>query len=86
MQFPKHAAALHLTHNEHKSCYQTVAERIEDGSFGYADERAWVSEEQKQKAMATDEAWMLQWYPDTPVGFCLLMAADLDALLAAANN
>jgi hypothetical protein len=86
VQFPKHDATLQLTHNDHKSYYRTVAECIEDGSFGYSDADAWVSDEQKQKAIATNDAWMLQWYPDTPVGFCLLMAADLDALLAAANK
>lgn len=83
MQFPEHKASLHLTHNEHKSYYQTVADRIADGDHGYTAD-CWVSEEQKQKAILTNECWTLQWYPDTPVGFCLLSAADLDALLQAA--
>ena len=81
MKFPDHKASLHLTHNQHKAYYKTVVQEIEDGGFGYED---WVSPEQKQKAIDTDECWTLQWYPETPVGFCLLSAADLDVLLAAA--
>lgn len=86
MKWPKHEASLHLTHNQHKAYYRTVAELIEEGGFGCEAEE-WVSEEQKQKAIATNDFWTLQWYPDTPVGFCVLSAADLDALLeAAAEN
>lgn len=84
MQFPKHDASLHLTHNDHKSYYLTVAQSIEQGDHGYRDDD-WVSPEQRQKAIDTNECWTLQWYPDTPVGFCLLSAADLDVLMAAAN-
>lgn len=84
MQFPEHKASLHLIHNEHLGYYQTVAQSIERRDFGYTDE-CWVSQEQRQKAIATNECWVLQWYPETPVGFCLLSAADLDVLLTAAS-
>lgn len=79
--WPKHEASLHLMHNDHKSYYHTVAQAIESDDFGMDE---WVSEEQKQKAIATNDCWILQWYPATPVGFCVLAAADLDVLLAAA--
>lgn len=85
MDWPKHEASLHLTHNEHKGYYQTVQQCIEDGSYGYTEE-CWVSPEQRQKAIDTNDCWVLQWYPDTPVGFCILAAADLDELLKAANQ
>ncbi len=78
MKFPDHKAALYLTHNDHLNCYATVAKFIEEEDHGYRD---WVSEEQKQKAIETNDCWFLQWYPDTPVGFCILAAADLDVLL-----
>lgn len=81
MQFPKHDASLHLTHNQHKAYYETVQEAIERGTYS---ETAWVSPEQRQKALATGEVWDLQWYPRTPVSFHRLLAADLEALLAAA--
>lgn len=82
IQWPAHKASLHLTHNQHKAYYRTVAEEIEGGEHGMD---CWVSDEQKQKAIATDECWTLQWYPETPIGFCILSAADLDVLLVAAN-
>lgn len=84
MKFPRHAAALYLRHNEHKSVYRTVQEAIDDNDFGYADDD-WVSPEQRQKAIETNECWSLQWYRYSPVGFCLLSAADLDVLLEAAS-
>ncbi len=83
INWPPHKASLHLTHNEHLAYYRTVAEAIADKDHGMDD---WVSEEQKQKAIATNDCWVLQWYPDTPVGFCILAAADLDVLLKAANE
>ncbi len=75
LTFPPHLT-LSLRHNEHKACYQTVAEYCEE-----FDRDDWVSEHQRLKAMGTDEIWELQWYPDTPVGFCLRLAADLESLL-----
>ncbi|WP_020474177.1 hypothetical protein [Zavarzinella formosa] len=81
--FPKHAASLHLEHNTHKAYYLTVKQSIEQHDHGFRDDD-WVSEEQKQKAISTNECWTLQWYPDTPGGFCLLSAADLDVLLESA--
>ncbi len=80
--WPKHEASLHLTHNQHKLNYQTVAQSIEDQDHGY-DDPCWVSEEQKEKAIAANDCWILQWYPHTPVGFCIRSACDLDVLLAA---
>jgi len=86
MQFPKHEASLHLTHNDHKSYYKTVAQCVANGDdHGYREDE-WVSPEQKQKAIDTNECWTLQWYPNTPVGFNILSAADLDVLLAEASK
>jgi len=82
VKFPNHAASLHLTHNDHKSSYITVAQAIEQNDFGYSL-TDWVSDEQREKAIAANECWTLQWYPDTPVGFIKMSAADLDVLLAA---
>lgn len=81
---PEHKASLHLTHNDHLASYQTAEEAI-----AYDDAQAkddcdffnWVSDEQKQKARETGSIWTLQWYPDTPVGFCTLAASDLEAIL-----
>lgn len=79
--FPPHAASLHLTHNQHKAYYETVEEYTADSSHD-----SWVSEEQRAKAIASNDMWELQWYPDTPIGFYRLFAADLDVLLAASTD
>jgi hypothetical protein len=39
-----------------------------------------------QRAIATDELWTMQWYPETPVGFCVLHASTLAALLAGSGS
>lgn len=83
INLPKHEASLSLTHNDHKGYYKTVQQAIDDGDHGYLD---WISEKQKQKAIATNDCWIIQWYPSTPIGFCILAAADLEALLEAANK
>jgi hypothetical protein len=80
IKWPPHKCDLILTHNQHKSYYRTVIQLIEEEYHGYTD---WVSEAQKQKAIETDECWTLQWYPETPIGFRILAAADLDVLLEA---
>lgn len=85
MNFPPHKASLTLTHNGHLDVYATVADEIRDEGHGYRDED-WVSEEQKQKAIDTNECWTLQWYPETPVGFNLASASDLDVLLEYCNS
>lgn len=86
---PAHKASLHITHNDHKSQYQSAAEWVEDMESCRADGHAyaeWISDEQMQKAIETDSIWTVQWYPDTPVGFCCLAGADLEAVLAAARE
>jgi len=84
LPLPTHMT-VHLIHNEHKMSYGTVADSVAMQEHGYADD-AWVSLEQRQKAIDTNECWSLQWYPQTPVGFYILSAADLDALLSAASE
>lgn len=83
--FPEHAASLTLHHNEHKSVYQPVAEWIAEQEQGDNCWFEWVSPEQRQKAIDTDSVLTLQWYPNTPVGFNALAAADLDVLLEASK-
>ena len=83
MKLPRHEASLSLTHNQHKDYYMTVAQSVDEKEHGYRD---WVSEEQKQKAIETNECWFIQWYPNTPVGFCIMAACDLEILLDEVNK
>lgn len=79
--FPAHKAGLVLMHQPHRIAGETVEQHIND-----IDPDEWASPEQRQKAIDTDCLWTVQWYPDTPVGSCLLAAADLDVLLRAARE
>ena len=84
--FPPHKGSLELTHNPHKDCYETVRQWYAN----YADRGLcspeWISEEQKRLAFERDEVWVLHWYPNTPIGFCSLAAAELGSLLEEAKK
>lgn len=73
--FPGHKCSLTLSHNPHKDVYDTIEVYIERLCG------EWVSEEEKVKALETNDFWMLQWYPNTPICFFLLYAHNLDKLL-----
>lgn len=78
MKLPKHIIFT-LNHNDHAANYRTAEQEIEENWEWLGDD--WVSLEQKAKAIATNEIWTAQWYPNTPIGFCKRHAADLDVLL-----
>lgn len=78
IQWPKHNASMHITHNQHKAYYKTVKECVDKDDHGYRD---WVSDEEKQKAIEADECWHLQYYPKTPVGFWNISASTFEALM-----
>lgn len=84
-ELPTHEASLTLVHNDHKNNYLTVAEAIEQEVFGYTEE-CWVSEAERLRAIESNDCWSLQWYPNSPVGFYILAAHSLDALLEAAKK
>jgi len=79
---PEHACGLILEHNpqhrndwtvkEHMEIYKEVAD------LGMED---FASPEQYQKAIDSNELWKLQWYPNTPIGFNDIYAADFEMLL-----
>ena len=77
MKFPEHKASLHLTHNDHKSCYETVAEVADDDWH----KGTWISEEEKALSIKHNDMWEIQWYPETPIGFYKLSAYNLNKLL-----
>ena len=78
LKLPAHKAGLYLKHNEHKDVYETVEEWAMNSFY---DDDDWASMEEKAKAIETNELWHLQWYPDTPIGFCTRLASTLEALL-----
>lgn len=83
IKWPRHAAGMSISHNEHKNVYETVEQYIRP--FGAQDpDDSFVSEEERQKAIETNELWEIHWYPDTPVGFYRVRASTFEAALAGA--
>lgn len=80
--FPKHKGGMFLTHNEHKNTYDSAGQWIVENT----DRVSWASDEAKLRSIETDEIWAIQWYPDTPVGFCAVAAPTLEELLKLANE
>jgi len=81
MKLPKHKGSLTITHNEHKGWYQTLADHLA-GDLSSID----ISEEERLKAIELDSLWVIQWYPDTPVGFCCVGASTLEKALELATE
>jgi hypothetical protein len=75
--FPAHKCGLYLTHNQHRDYYEPLDEYLSEREFADTFE----SPEAMQRAIDTDEHWHLQWYPDTPVGFCHVSAPTLAEVL-----
>jgi hypothetical protein len=73
-------ASFQLTFNdEHAINYMTAAEYY----VGDRDD-GWISPEEREKAIANNSVWTLQWYPETPVGFHIMRASSAAAVIAAA--
>lgn len=71
-------SSLSLTFNEASAPnYKSVAEAEDD----YGETGDWISDAERKKGRAENSCWMLQWYPHTPVGFCVVSASTLEALI-----
>jgi len=71
---PPHAVSCLIHHNPHRELYQSVEQYTEDAD-------AWVSEDERQRSIDTDELWELRWYPDTPVSFHRRHASTLQSVM-----
>lgn len=78
---PPHKCGLFLTHNEHRDYYEKLEQFIVDQDL--VDD--FESPESMQKSIDTDECWVLQWYPNTPVGFNRVAGPTLEGVLARAT-
>lgn len=76
---PAHKVTFHLTHNQHLSYYETVEQMIASGHPAI-DDHYFVSPEDRQRCIDTNEMWEAQWYPETPVGFHKICASSLEVL------
>ena len=83
IKLPPHKASLSITHNDHKSVYETVAQWLANRDV--RPEECGSSEEY-QALQTGDELWEIQWYPETPIGFHRVYASTLERALELAND
>jgi hypothetical protein len=70
-------SSLTLSFNERNGPnYETVADIANEESCN-----DWISEEEKQKAIAANGVWVLHWYPNTPVSFFAIAASSIPPLI-----
>ncbi|MCP1270551.1 hypothetical protein [Acetobacter cerevisiae] len=82
MKFPKHTGGLSIEHNLHLSSYVTVEEAFLCGLYYFAD----FSEADKADCIKEGSVWTVQWYPETPNGFCAVGASTFERALELANS
>lgn len=81
MNLPK-GIAHYIEHNDHKTIYQPVRAYLYDNKIGEKD----MPPSEYEEVIATDELWVVRWYPHTPVGFCIVAASTLEKALEWANK
>lgn len=85
-RLPKYDVSLHITHNQHKSYYESAADYLRSHRAGDGfDPDEWLSRADFEEAIAQGSIWEIQWYPNTPVGFCIAYGSTLENALQAAN-
>lgn len=78
--WPRHACGLSLEHNPNRDYYEKVINHIENmESVGNA--YSWPSPAERERSIAINEIWILQWYPDTPRSSYCCAAASFDVLM-----
>ena len=69
--------------DDHASNHATAQRWHDEWGFyggGRDDDRiTWPSEEERLKAIRENSVWTIQWYPETPVGFCCVGASTFEA-------
>ncbi len=88
---PKHVT-LHIAHDPHKGVYESVQQyfRSKDecahGPTDGFDESEWISRDDFKEAVAHDSLWEIQWYPNSPVGFCTAYGSTFENAMMCANQ
>lgn len=82
MKFPQHKCGLYLEHNAYLDYYDTIEKAHENES----DLSLWKDDAAKKRSLETKEIWVLQWYPNTPIGFYRVAAPTLEELLQFAGE
>ena len=87
---PKYMVSLTITHNDHKTTYETLLQYLENvASLQDADvfdADYWISRADFDAAIENDSLWEIHWYPDTPNGSCTVYGSILENALKKANE
>lgn len=75
--------AIYLTFNDVHSINHASAKEWVEKWDGYDEPDDWLSESERDKAIAENSVWTLQWYPRTPIGFHTVRASSLKTLIEA---
>ncbi len=73
-------SSLTLSFNDEHACNYMSAAAWNDDS-GDEQRFDFVSDEEREKALRDNSVWTLQWYPNTPVSFCMKSASSIGPLL-----
>lgn len=68
---------INITFNDHSVLYKNAEQAIEAGDYEHT---VWVSTEEKQKAALNNSVWIIQVYPDTPIGSYSYAASTFEAV------
>lgn len=81
-KLPTELCGLTINHNPNRVLYQSVKEYIEQlEELGASHIDEWKDEKSKQIALETNQLWEIHWYPNTPVGHCIVFAPTLEEAL-----
>ena len=75
LALPRHIN-LTIEHNPHAISYMTVEQYLAQGLGADFDDTE-LTPPDRGIAIKHNELWVITWYPDTPVGQCVVAAATL---------
>lgn len=76
IKWPRHKAGLFISRNGHK-----LHQSLEQWEEQFDARTLWVSEEERDTAIATDSVWSVVWFPDGEEEFYRVIASTLQACL-----
>ena len=77
--WPAHKCSMSVTDNRHLDYYETVEQALLSGTYDADD---WPDADELEKSKQTGDVWEFHWYPNTPVGFNVVLAATFERALA----
>ena len=81
IKFPAHKCTLYLEHNPNKNVYESVEEYLINNEDYIGKNNLKV-----QECIESNELWVLHWYPETPIGFHVVIGKSLNSCLEQAHN